>query len=128
MLEVDNFRLDAESLGVVQKRKASKPRKPRSVKGKGFLKGPIPGPWLKVAGALPGKSLHVGLAVWLAYGFEKRERFRFTPKWHAWFEIGPGALRRSLQRLREAGLIEVEYRDGCSPIVTLIPQAEVDEQ
>ena len=29
-----------------------------------FLKGPIPMPWLIVAGNLPGKALHVGIALW----------------------------------------------------------------
>jgi hypothetical protein len=92
-----------------------------------FIKGPLPKGWLKVAASLGGKSLHVGLALWFAYGFEREERFRFTPKWYRWLGISRPTLARSLKRLKEAGLIRLEYRPGCSPIVTILNAPESQE-
>ena len=34
-----------------------------------YLKGPIPLDWLSTAARLPGKSLHVGIALWFMGGF-----------------------------------------------------------
>ena len=114
MFDLDRFQLEPQTLSQIQPRRC-----PRSKRGK-FLKGPIPVDWLTIAGNLPGKTLHVAIALWLAYGIERQERFRFTPKWHNIFYISPPTLRKSLHRLQEAGLIRLEYRPGCSPIVTLL--------
>jgi hypothetical protein len=118
MFDVDNYRLP-ESLH------SETPTKIRSRRRKGsFLKGPIPTNWLSQASHLGGKTLHVGIAIWFAHGFEKEHRFRLTAKWYDWLEVGPKALRESLQRLCEAGLIRLEYRPGCSPIVTILESPE----
>jgi hypothetical protein len=114
MLEVDRYRLPEEVPTETSVKVRHRQRKGR------FLKGPIPTDWLSVAGSLPGKTLHVGVAIWFAHGFEKQPRFRLTAKWYDWLEVGPFALRESLQRLKEAGLIRLEHRPGCSPIVTLL--------
>ena len=123
-LDVDSYRLNAESLAQIKPKRSPRRKGRRSAGTLNFLRGPIPGDWLSVAGKLPGKTLHVALAIWLAFGVLKETRFRFTSRWHGWFDIGPRALRKSLQRLREAGLIRVEYRPGCSPIVTLLGAPE----
>lgn len=123
MLNLDELRLDLDYLESLKKNPPKK-KKPRSTRGKNFLRGPIPLKWLSIAGQLPGKTLQVGLAIWLAYGFEKKERFKLTGKWLEWFDVGPYALRSSLRRLREAGLILLEYRDGQAPIVTLLALTE----
>ena len=36
-----------------------------------FIKGPIPLAWMKAVAMLPGKSLHVGLALWYLAGVKK---------------------------------------------------------
>jgi hypothetical protein len=65
MFDVDNYRLP-ESLH------SETPTKIRSRRRKGsFLKGPIPTNWLSQASHLGGKTLHVGIAIWFAHGFEK---------------------------------------------------------
>lgn len=122
MLNLDSYRLVPSTLEPSTSK--PKPKASRSKRKGGFLKGPIPTAWLSVASGLPGKSLHVGLAIWFAHGFEKQTRFKFSSKWHSWLGVGPYALRQSLQRLKEAGLIRVEYRPGCSPIVTLLTAPE----
>ncbi len=97
-----------------------KPKKSICRRKGGFLRGPIPANWLSIAGKLPGKTFQVSIALWFAFGIEKRTRFRFTPKWYRWFDLSPHTLRKSLHRLQEAGLIRLEYRPGCSPIVTML--------
>ena len=54
---------------------------PRHKPGEKFLKGPIPWPWIESAGALPGKALAIGLAVWRKAGCRNvgmKGRFRST--------------------------------------------------
>ena len=72
------------------------------------------------AQAQGGSGDHVGVSIWFAYGFEKENRFKFTPKWYRWIDLSPVTLRNSLRRLQEAGLIRLEYRPGCAPIVTIL--------
>jgi len=124
MLDLEDYRLDADSLKKIEFKRAPRRKKSKATRRINYLGAGIPGDWLSVAGNLPGKSLHVGIAIWLAHGVEKQDRFRFTPRWYEWFELSPGTLRRSLDRLRKAGLIRVEHRPGCSPIVTLLPATE----
>ena len=128
-LDVNNYRLTGESLAQIKPKRSPQRKGRRSTRNLDYLRGPIPGDWLSLAGNLPGKTLHVALAIWLAYGVVKESRFRFTPKWYAWFGVGPRTLRKSLHRLREAGLIRAEYRPGCSPIVTILdaPEGSKDE-
>ena len=117
-MDLEKFRLLPDHLANTKRK-----RTPRRSAG-GFLKGPIPTDWLAIAGNLPGKTLHVGLALWYAHGFEKQSRFRFTPKWHAWLGVRPHSLRKSLDRLQQAGLIRVERPPGSSPVVTILDAPE----
>ncbi len=128
-LDVNNYRLTGESLAQIKPKRSPKRKGRRSTRNLDYLRGPIPGDWLSLAGNLPGKTLHVALAIWLAYGVTKEPRFRLTPKWLRWFAVGPRSLSKSLLRLREAGLIYVEHRPGCSPIVTVLdaPEGSKDE-
>ena len=48
-------------------------RQPRHRPGGLFLKGPLPWDWISRAAKLPGKSLGVGIVLWLLSGL-KRER------------------------------------------------------
>ena len=118
-LDVEKYRLQSQNQSSRRKNTPVTKAKSRSLKD-GFLKGPVPLNWLAAAAALPGKTLHVGIAIWLAYGVLKKRRFPFTPKWHQRFSIGPRALRQSLQRLQAANLVRIERRPGSSPIITLL--------
>jgi hypothetical protein len=125
VVDIENFRWDKETQ--IQSRKIKRVEK-KSAGGrrrKGlFLGTPIPMSWLHAAGNLPGKTLHVAVALWFAHGVSKSSRIKFTPRWYKGFDIGPKALRESLHRLRAAGLIGLEYRPGSSPIVTILDAPE----
>jgi hypothetical protein len=124
---VDDFRLDTQSQTGTKPKGNSRKQTSRDELRLGFLKGPIPADWLKVAGSLPGKTLHIGIAIWLVRGVEKRKRFKFTPRWYSWFSLDPHTVRRALLRLQQAGLIRVERKPGCSPIVTVLEAPKEDE-
>src|SRR5581483_3598380 len=48
------------------KRTPTRSRLPRPAKGEEYLGGPIPLSWLGRAAVLPGKALHLGIALWFA--------------------------------------------------------------
>jgi len=111
---VENFRAPSNGL---QAKKANQP--PRHLRGDWFLKGPIPGAWLEVAVRLPGKALHVSLALWFEAG---RKRTGTVTLGHALlrrFNVSRNAGYRALEALASAGLVEVEQRAGRAPRVTL---------
>jgi hypothetical protein len=100
-------------------------RVPRHKPGGRFLKGPVPVEWLGRAGSLPGKALHVGLAVWFAAGLAKRREVVLTARVLAAF----GVKRRrtayeALERLKAAGLVAVERHRGRAPRVTILDTGE----
>lgn len=77
-----------------------------------FLKGPISMDWLSRAAALPGKALHLAIAIqWLA-GMAKTSVFVLTRKALALFDVGPDAKADALKRLENQGLIRVERCPG----------------
>ena len=53
---------------------------PRSRFRAGFLRGPVSWPWLSRAGRLPGRALHVALAIRLWTGIKKTNRI-VTADW-----------------------------------------------
>ena len=91
-------------------------RPPRHGQGEKFLKGPIPWRWLELAGALPGKALAVGLAVWREAGCLND---RTVPLNLSAQPMPRRTAQRALQALAAAGLVSVESRDGRPPLVTL---------
>ena len=98
-----------------------KTRPPRHQRGQQFLKGPIPLDWLILAAGLPGKSLAVGLGLWVRAGMKNQRRFSVPRSLLREFQVGAEGLRESLVRLERAGLIVVvERRQGCSPVVELL--------
>jgi hypothetical protein len=90
-----------------------------------FLKGPIPLAWLSIAACLPGKALHVGLAIWFEYGRRKHAQFRLTVAIVKRFGVARKAMYGALHSLEEAGLIAAQRRHGKNPVITLLsPNAE----
>lgn len=85
-----------------------------------FLKGPIPLSWLTAAARLPGKSLHVGLALWFASGLQRSRRISLSNLACERFGLDRNAKYRGLVWLEEAGLIAVERKLGRAPIVTIL--------
>ena len=95
-------------------------RPPRHKTGEWFLKGPIPGAWLHRAAKLPGRALHVGLALWFLAGLEKCNNVTMTWATFARFGVSPDSGRRGLAALERVGLVSVERRTGCCPRVTIL--------
>lgn len=51
----------------------------------------------------------------------RTQTIKFSPRWRFGVEIDQKTVYRSLKRLNFAGLIDVEFRRGKSPRVTLLP-------
>lgn len=90
---------------------------PRHKPGEKFLKGPIPWPWIELAGSLPGKALSVGLAVWREAGCRNEGT---VPLNLSNQRIPRRTAQRGLQALESAGLVSIQHRDGRPPLVTLL--------
>jgi hypothetical protein len=95
-------------------------RRPRRTAGDWFLKGPIPGKWLQCAAGLPGRALHVGLAVWVAAAMDHSNRAKLTRRHLSRFAVPYDAGRRGLTTLEKAGLVYAERHPGRCPVVTLL--------
>ena len=94
---------------------------PRPKNGGWFIKGPIPGDWIGQAAALPGKSLHVALAVWTEASMKKRRTaVPISSRVFARFGVGKDAGRLGLNKLEAAGLIRVERHSGRCPRVDIL--------
>ena len=88
-----------------------------------FLKGPIPITWLSAAASLPGKALHLGVALWWLQGMRKTPHIKITQKALHFFALSRDATRDGLLRLENKGLIRVQRRPGQRPMVWLLPES-----
>lgn len=86
----------------------------------GTLRGPIPIAWLQKASRLPGKSLHAGLALWIAAARMKTPIVPLSNVDGMRLGCGRNQKYRALAWLEAAGLVAVKRRLGRSPIVTLL--------
>jgi hypothetical protein len=93
---------------------------PRPKTGHRFLRGPIPLDWLSRAAALPGRSLHVAIAVWFMAGLKKTNVVPISNVTSLQFGLDRNAKYRALDWLESANLIKVERRPGRAPIVTIL--------
>ena len=84
------------------------------------LQASIPPDWLAAAAHLPGKSLHVGIALWRAAGVQNARTVLLSNTAVHRFGLDRNAKYRALAWLEEAGLISVERQVGRSPVVTLL--------
>jgi hypothetical protein len=103
-----------------QPKSATIHRLPRPRAGEKFLKGPIPLDWLSTAARLPGKSLHVAIAIWFTASLAKSATVPLSNIAGLPFGLDRNAKYRALQWLEEAGLISVERKLGRAPVVTLL--------
>ena len=84
-----------------------------------YLPGPIPLSWLSSAARLPGKSLHVAVALWVLRGERNSRVVSLSNVMSARFGLDRNAKYRGLGWLEGAGLVAVERKLGRAPIVTL---------
>lgn len=92
---------------------------PRPKNSERFLKGPVPLAWLEIAAQLPGKSLHVGVALWFLGGLQKSRVVRLSNANGIRFGLDRNAKYRGLAWLEVAGLVTVERKLGRAPVVTI---------
>ena len=85
-----------------------------------FIKGPIPVGWISKAAALPGKALHLALAIQWLSGMNKGAPVKVSQKALGHFCISTDAYRDGLKRLESAGLITVARLPGQSPFVRVV--------
>jgi hypothetical protein len=87
-----------------------------------FLCGPVPWPWLTVAAGLPGKALHVGLALWYRAGRQRKQVGVDMSLSAIAREFGFHRTQasRGLEELEEARLVSVERAAGRKPRVTIL--------
>ncbi len=118
--EFDQFRLPKSS--AVNGKAKSPPTRSRDW----FLKGPIPGAWLQIATGLPGRALHVGLALWFMCGLTKQQEVRVTRRVRQRFSIPQDAFQRGLQKLEAVGLVSVARQPGRTPLIAILDASEID--
>ncbi len=92
---------------------------PRHRAGEWFIKGPIPGRWLGAAAKLPGRSLHVAMAIWQEASLTKRPQVVLTSKTMGRFSVSRSTAHIGLKRLEAAGLVRVDRHNGRRPRVTI---------
>jgi hypothetical protein len=97
-----------------------KPKLPHHHPGEKFLKGPIPLRWLTRATNLPGKAVHVALALWFQAGVEGSATIKLNLSRLQAFGVERSAASRALVMLAMRGLVSVSQRPGCAPIVTIL--------
>jgi hypothetical protein len=85
-----------------------------------FLRGPIPLEWLTVAANLPGKALHLAIALRWRHGMVKGKPFKLTKTALAALNVERDAERLGLTRLEQAGLIQVERKPGQRPTISIL--------
>lgn len=89
-----------------------------------FIRGPIPIAWLSQAAALPGKTLHLALAIQWLSGMNKGAPVKVSKNALAHFCISTDAYRDGLKRLEAAGLLTVMRMPGRSPFVLVVQSAQ----
>jgi len=108
------------------------PTKPRQnirhcQSGKRFLRGPVPMDWLNRAARLPGKALHVGIAIWHLAGLKKQVAdIKLSSAILTDLGISRPAGYRGLKALEQAALVSVIRHTGRQPLVSLLI-AEAEE-
>ena len=85
-----------------------------------FLRGPIRLEWLGCAASLPGKTLHVGIALCWLHGISKGKPFKLTQKALQTLNVERDATSSALTRLEQAGLIRVVRQPGQRPMVSML--------
>lgn len=85
-----------------------------------FIKGPIPLDWIGRAACLPGKTLHVALALQYLAGLQKTQTVKLGAKALSVLGVARDAKYDALNRLQDAGLIAVQRARGRTSVVTLL--------
>lgn len=82
--------------------------------------------WLKTAARLPGKSLHVGVALVITAGSNKLSVVPLSNILSLQYGLERNSKNRGLAWLEHAGLVIVERRLGRAPLVKIVELAGSD--
>lgn len=93
-----------------------------------FSNGAVLVSWLEAAARLPGKSLHVGIALWHAAGLAGTSSVSLSNVAGLRFGLDRNAKYRALHWLEGAGLVKVRRKIGRAPVVTLLRSDLSDAQ
>ena len=96
------------------------PKKVYEKKRSHFLKGPIPMPWLIAAANLPGKALHIAIALWFWSGIKISRTFELPLNTIKDMGVSRQTCYLQLKAMEEAGLLSIKKRMGKKPEITLI--------
>lgn len=117
-IDLQKVQIKNKTAGQCSVPNTAKPPRPRHRKK--FLRGPIPLKWLSHAAMLPGRSLHVAIAVWFMAGLKNARIVPISNITALQFGLDRNAKYRGLEWLENANLISVERRAGRAPIVTIL--------
>lgn len=84
-----------------------------------FLRGPVAWDWLAACARIPGRALHVAIALAFESGLKKRMTVKLSPSHLRELGVDADASRRALLRMETEGLVSVERRPGQAPVVTI---------
>jgi hypothetical protein len=90
------------------------------VKEYNHIWGPIPIAWIGRAACLPGRVLHVALALWHISTLSRNRSIKMQRKIRMALGISQRVYSQGLSKLQEIGLVSVEKQEGCTPVVTLL--------
>jgi len=122
-IDPNRLRIDRTTTSRVMSSAQSMPPRPKA--GGMFLRGPIPLDWLSRAAALPGRSLHVAIAIWFMAGLKKTRSVPVSNITGLQFGLDRNAKYRALEWLENANLVSVVRQAGRAPIVTILePRSE----
>lgn len=110
---VDGARLP---VAAARSRVPARPRAPGSL----YLKGPIDWDWLAAAGRLPGKALHVAIALRLLCALRRSNTVPLSSDRLLELGVRRHAGYRALVCLEQAGLVQVTRHSGRQPRVTVL--------
>ena len=88
--------------------------------GAEHFRGPVPLAWLLTAARLPGRALHVAIALWYAAQLSGAQSVRLSNTLCERFGLDRNAKYRGLELLEATGLVEVKRKCGRSPAVTIL--------
>jgi hypothetical protein len=120
-IDVDKLRLSSKATKQESSSGPQEKRVPRKTQKGRFLKGPVPLNWLMWAAKQPGKSLHVGIALWFKSGLTRSHRVSVPNGLLNMFGVDRHAKARALRSLESAGLISVKRESGKNPVITILP-------
>lgn len=129
---------EADVAGHYQRRPKRKPKirrtaeLPQAKSNEKFIKGPIPLDWCRMAAGCGQRAEAVTMLLWYAAGWQKTNPVKLTPPILGELSVHPKTAKRILQRMAEVGLVDVEFKRGRSPLVTLLapkpPTLEIKPQ